>query len=58
VLLLLLLMLLQIQILELYPRKNPKTGKTYGSNAAAWWGYQFRTPFKTGGHLLRNSKAA
>uniref|UniRef100_A0A383V546 Acetamidase n=1 Tax=Tetradesmus obliquus TaxID=3088 RepID=A0A383V546_TETOB len=39
---------LQIQILELVPRKNPRTGKAYGSNAAAWWGYQFRTPFKTG----------
>jgi hypothetical protein len=22
--------------------------QTYGVNAAAWWGYQFRTPFKTG----------
>lgn len=38
----------QVDILDLYPRKNPKTGKTYGSNAAAWWGYQARLPFKTG----------
>lgn len=51
----------QVQILDLYPRKNPKTGKTYGSNAAAWWGYQFRTPFKTGVVLAvcaMNQKAA
>jgi hypothetical protein len=38
----------QVDILDLYPRKNPRTGKTYGSNAAAWWGYQFRLPFATG----------
>lgn len=29
---------LQIDIMDLKPRKNPSTGKTYGSNAAAWWG--------------------
>jgi hypothetical protein len=27
----------QVDILDLVPRKNPSTGKTYGSNAAAWW---------------------
>ena len=32
----------QIDILELKPRPNPSTGKTYGVNAAAWWGYQNR----------------
>jgi len=32
----------QIDILELTPRPNPSTGKTYGVNAAAWWGYQNR----------------
>lgn len=34
---------LQIDILDLKPRKNPSTGKTFGINAAAWWGYQYRT---------------
>lgn len=38
----------QVDILDLYPRVNPSTGKTYGSNAAAWWGYQYRMPYKTG----------
>lgn len=33
--------LLQVDILDLYPRKNAD-GKTYGSNAAAWWGFQAR----------------
>ncbi|KAG7361755.1 AraC family transcriptional regulator [Nitzschia inconspicua] len=36
--------ILKVEILELAPRKNPVTGKTYGSNAAAWWGFQARTP--------------
>ena len=35
--------ILQVEIMELSPRKNPETGKTYGSNAAAWWGFQART---------------
>lgn len=39
---------LQIDILDLKPRPNPSTGKTYGSNAAAWWGYQFRAGFLDG----------
>lgn len=39
---------LQIDIMDLKPRKNPSTGKTYGSNAAAWWGYQFRAGFLDG----------
>ena len=29
---------LQVDILNLEPRINPSTGKTYGSNAAASWG--------------------
>ena len=29
---------LQVDILDLTPRKNPSTGKTFGSNAAANWG--------------------
>jgi len=46
--------MLKVEILDLKPRKNPKTGKTYGSNAAAWWGFQARvdkvdgTSFKAG----------
>jgi hypothetical protein len=39
---------LQVDILDLWPRKNPKSGKTYGVNAAASWGYQWRQPYKTG----------
>lgn len=39
---------LQIDILDLKPRPNPATGKTYGVNAAAWWGYQFRAGFLDG----------
>lgn len=29
---------MQVDILALRPRINPATGKTYGINAAAWWG--------------------
>eukprot|EP00877_Chromochloris_zofingiensis_P000674 jgi/Chrzof1/10607/Cz05g05010.t1 len=40
---------LQIDILDLTPRVNPTTGKTYGANSATGWGYQFsRAPYKTG----------
>lgn len=39
---------LQVDIMSLEPRINPGTGKTYGSNAAAWWGYQFRAGFLDG----------
>jgi len=39
---------LQVDILELTPRKNPSTGKAYGSNAAANWGYQFHAGFLDG----------
>merc|ERR1719450_1050144 len=45
--------ILQVEIIDLKPRPNPQ-GKTYGSNAAAWWGYQARTnqvdgtPFNSG----------
>ncbi|VEU38512.1 unnamed protein product [Pseudo-nitzschia multistriata] len=34
--------LLKVEILDLKRRKNPKTGRTFGSNAAAWWGFQAR----------------
>ena len=39
---------LQVDILDLAPRGNPLSGKTYGSNAAANWGYQFRAGFLDG----------
>lgn len=35
---------LEVRILDMYPREsgNPKyKGKTFGSNAAAWWGYHY-----------------
>jgi acetamidase/formamidase len=35
--------MIAVEILDLEPRKNPE-GKTYGSNAAAWWGFQARFP--------------
>jgi acetamidase/formamidase len=33
--------ILKVEILDLIPRVNPE-GKTFGSNAAAWWGFQAR----------------
>lgn len=36
--------ILEVRILDMYPRPsgNPKyPGKTFGSNAAAWWGYHY-----------------
>ena len=39
---------LQVDILDLKPRINPSTGKAYGSNAAASWGYQFVAGFLDG----------
>ncbi|BDA46692.1 probable formamidase C869.04 [Coccomyxa sp. Obi] len=39
---------LQVDIIDLVPRVNPSTGKTYGSNAAASWGYQYRAGFLDG----------
>lgn len=39
--------LLKVEILDLMPRVNPD-GKTYGSNAAAWWGFQARVPLANG----------
>lgn len=40
---------LQVDILDLAPRPNPgNDNRTYGSNAAANWGYQFRAGFLDG----------
>ncbi len=33
--------IIQVDILDLRPRVNPNTGKTFGINAAAWWGYSY-----------------
>lgn len=44
--------ILEVRILDAYPRPsaNPAyKGKTYGSNAAAWWGYHYK-------HLLEEPK--
>jgi len=35
--------ILKVEILDLKPRKNAD-GKVFGSNAAAWWGFQARVP--------------
>ena len=35
--------ILKVEILDLAARVNPD-GKAYGSNAAAWWGFQARVP--------------
>ena len=35
--------LLKVTIQDLQPRVNPD-GKTFGSNANAWWGFQARVP--------------
>ena len=35
--------LLKVTILDLQPRTNPE-GRTFGSNANAWWGFQARVP--------------
>lgn len=38
---------LEVEILDLYPRPcaNPAfPGKAFGSNASAWWGYQYQDP--------------
>mmetsp|Transcript_42705 Transcript_42705/g.89221 ORF Transcript_42705/g.89221 Transcript_42705/m.89221 type:complete len:451 (+) Transcript_42705:114-1466(+) len=35
--------IISVEILDLQPRLNAE-GKAYGSNAAAWWGYQARAP--------------
>lgn len=38
----------QVDILDLQPRRNPATGRTYGSNTAASWGYQYLAGFLDG----------
>ena len=34
--------ILAVEVMDLAPRPNPE-GKTFGSNAAAWWGFQARS---------------
>ena len=45
---------LKVEIVDLRPRVNPE-GKTYGSNANAWWGFQARVPKADGSCLLYTS---
>jgi acetamidase/formamidase len=33
--------IIQVDVLSLRPRVNPATNKTFGINAAAWWGYHY-----------------
>lgn len=44
--------MLKVEILDLQPRKNPVTGKTFGSNAAAWWGFQARVKMVDGSDFM------
>ena len=46
--------MLAVEILDLELRKNPD-GKTFGSNAAAWWGYQARVPKVNGADFTAGS---
>lgn len=46
--------MIAVEIMDLYPRLNPD-GKTYGSNAAAWWGFQARVPTADGGSFAAGS---
>jgi len=46
--------ILKVEILDLYPRKNPD-GKAFGSNAAAWWGFQARVNKVDGGSFKSGS---
>jgi acetamidase/formamidase len=46
--------LLKVEILDLQPRPNPD-GKTYGSSAAAWWGYHARVPKSDGTNFTAGS---
>jgi len=46
--------ILQVEVVDLQPRKNPQ-GETYGSNANAWWGYQGRAG-KTDGSKYKYGK--
>jgi acetamidase/formamidase/AraC-like DNA-binding protein len=43
--------ILEVEILDIHPRPcaNPAfPGKAFGSNAAAWWGYQYQDPLDGG----------
>ncbi|CAB9503613.1 Acetamidase formamidase [Seminavis robusta] len=47
--------MLQVEILDLKPRKNPATDRTFGSNAAAWWGFQARVNMVDGSSFSAGS---
>ena len=46
--------MIAVEIMDLELRKNPD-GKTYGSNAAAWWGFQARFPKADGSSFTAGS---
>ena len=46
--------ILKVEILDLKARVNPE-GRAFGSNAAAWWGYQARVDKVDGSELTRPS---
>lgn len=48
---------LQVDILEVDPRKNPVSGKTYGSNAQKFNGYHFRHPYRDGTPYVKGNGA-
>ena len=47
-----------VTINDLRPRVNPNTGKTYGINAAAWWGYNFGVNGPKPGGMFGKGSAA
>ena len=49
--------MIAVEILDLSLRPNPQ-GQTYGSNAAAWWGYQARVPKADGSAFVYDSENA
>ena len=46
--------ILKVEILDLKARVNPE-GRAFGSNAAAWWGFQARVDKVDGSELTRAS---
>ena len=46
--------ILKVEILDLKARVNPE-GRAFGSNAAAWWGFQARVDKVDGSELTRPS---
>lgn len=43
-----LMVFFQVEVLDIYPRKNPKTGRSFGVNIALSHGWHDRAGYKTG----------